>query len=165
MASAGADEEPPLNQPPTAWPIEEPTATPLYNTSSISQVTHEFRYFCSCRFSGLLAATLDNACRSPVDAMRCDAMRYAMLKKRNYYSRSCRCHLSKQPRALRRSSLRLLLLHGGSAVRRGRCSSRRRVACVRGRRSCRCGSSCWSCCWAAGSGSSSLAGHDGWLTG
>jgi streptolysin S family bacteriocin protoxin len=27
-ASAGAD-EPPLNQPPTAWPMEEPTATPL----------------------------------------------------------------------------------------------------------------------------------------
>lgn len=27
-ASAGA-EEPPENQPPTAWPIEEPTATPL----------------------------------------------------------------------------------------------------------------------------------------
>jgi hypothetical protein len=28
VASAGAD-EPPLNQPPTAWPIEDPTATPL----------------------------------------------------------------------------------------------------------------------------------------
>jgi hypothetical protein len=31
-ASAGAD-EPPLNQPPTAWPIEEPTATPLGDVS------------------------------------------------------------------------------------------------------------------------------------
>lgn len=27
-ASAGAD-EPPLKKPPTAWPIEDPTATPL----------------------------------------------------------------------------------------------------------------------------------------
>lgn len=29
-AAAGSDEEPPpLKKPPTAWPIEEPTATPL----------------------------------------------------------------------------------------------------------------------------------------
>jgi hypothetical protein len=27
--SAGAEDEPPENQPPTAWPMEDPTATPL----------------------------------------------------------------------------------------------------------------------------------------
>jgi hypothetical protein len=32
-ASAGAAEDPPPNQPPTAWPIEEPTATPLGGVS------------------------------------------------------------------------------------------------------------------------------------
>lgn len=34
-ASAGA-EEPPPNQPPTAWPMEEPTATPLGGVSDWS---------------------------------------------------------------------------------------------------------------------------------
>lgn len=28
--STGAEEEPPLKKPPMAWPIEEPTATPLW---------------------------------------------------------------------------------------------------------------------------------------
>jgi hypothetical protein len=28
-ASAGAEDEPPLKKPPTAWPMEDPTATPL----------------------------------------------------------------------------------------------------------------------------------------
>lgn len=32
LASAGAL-LPPLNQPPTAWPIEDPTATPLWSVS------------------------------------------------------------------------------------------------------------------------------------
>ncbi|KAF1913485.1 hypothetical protein BDU57DRAFT_531419 [Ampelomyces quisqualis] len=34
-ASAGADEEPPLKRPPMAWPMEDPTATPLWSCQCV----------------------------------------------------------------------------------------------------------------------------------
>lgn len=87
VASAGAD-EPPLKKPPTAWPMEDPTATPL------EAVREECLEVFVLAFKWRLEAPI-----------------YKVLD-----LRGGRCHLSEQTGSLRCRSLSLLL-HWGCLLR------------------------------------------------